>query len=448
MNRQQSSEPSNVAFMLRALRYPNYRLFFGGQLVSLVGTWLTSVASSWLVYRLATEGHHSAPWMLGLVGFAGQIPMFLITPVAGVWVDRWNRHSILVGTQTLSMLQSFALAALALADRIDIPWLVALNAVQGLVNALDVPARQAFTVEMIEDRDDLGNAIALNSSMVHAARLVGPAIAGYLIYAFGEGYCFLIDGISYLAVIAALLCMRFAVRQRPSSHPRAAAALWEGIHYAYRSRPIRTLLAVVAVMSLVAMSQSTLMPVVAAQVLGGSAATLGWLLGATGAGALAGSAYLAARRSVLGLGGVIAGACATLGICMILFSLSRSLAISLPLLVVGGFALMVQMASCNTLLQTIVDDDKRGRVMALFAMAFLGVAPLGSLVGGGIAALIGAPMTLAAAGGVCIVIGIVFAMQLPALRPLMRPIYQSRGILPRPDDPAPPSDRAGSSKVD
>ena len=422
---------SNLRFMLRALENRNYRLFFGGQIVSLVGTWLTMVASSWLVYRLSSASDQPAALMLGIVAFAGQIPVFLLTPLAGVWVDRLNRHKILMVTQTLSMLQSFALAALALTDRITIPQLIALNAFQGFVNALDVPARQAFTVEMIDDRDDLSNAIALSSSMVHGARLVGPAVAGYLIYVVGEGYCFLIDGVSYLAVIVALAAMRLRPLARPVSTMRAIDSLWQGLRYAFGFPPIRTILLLVAVTSLIAMSQSTLMPIFAAQILGGTERTLGWLLGASGFGALGGSLYLASRRTVLGLGRVIAMACGALGVGMMLFSLSRSLAFSLPLLVLVGFAMVVQMASANTVLQTIVEDDKRGRVMALFTMAFLGVAPFGSLLGGGVATLLGAPTTVLIAGGACLLAAIAFALQLSRLRPLIRPIYQTKGILPQ-----------------
>lgn len=421
---------SNLRFMLRALRYRNYRLFFGGQLISLVGTWLSMVASSWLVYRLAGERGYPVALMLGLAGFAGQFPMFLFTPVAGVWVDRWNRHHILVVTQGLSMLQSFALAVLTLGGWITIWQVLALAVVQGLINALDVPARQSFVVEMVENRDDLSNAIALNSSMVHGARLFGPALAGYLIYRVGEGYCFLVDGFSYLAVIVALLCMRLGRAPRPPVTARAFDSFKEGLRYAFGFAPIRTVLLMVAITSLAAISQSTLMPIFAGTILGGGERTLGWLLGASGLGALGGSLYLASRRSVLGLGSVIATACATLGFMLIVFSLSRWFPLSLVLLVVSGFALVTQMAASNTILQTLVEDDKRGRVMALFSMAFLGMAPLGSLLSGGIATVFGAAASLAVAGSVCLVVAAVFAWQLPKLRPLMRPIYRAKGILP------------------
>ncbi|HEX3724857.1 MAG TPA: MFS transporter, partial [Pirellulales bacterium] len=307
---------------------------------------------------------------------------------------------------------------------------IALNMFQGIVNSLDVPARQAFTVEIVEVREDLSNAIALNSSMVHAARLIGPAVGGFLIYTVGEGFCFLIDGLSYLGVIAALAAMRLRPAEPPANRLRAWASLWEGLRYAATSRPIRTLLMMVAVTSATAMSLTTLMPIFAGQVLGGDELTLGWLLGASGAGALVGTVYLASRASVLGLGRVIATASAMLGVGLMLFSFSRSLVISLPLLMLTSFSLVTQMASCNTVLQTIVDDDKRGRVMALYAMAFLGVAPLGSLLVGALAAWTGAPWTVFAAGLLSIATALVFASQLAALRPLIRPIYQTKGILP------------------
>lgn len=293
-----------------------------------------------------------------------------------------------------------------------------------------VPARQSFVVEMVENRDDLSNAIALNSSMVHSARLFGPAIAGYLIYRVGEGYCFLIDGFSYLAVIVALVGMRLSYTTRAPATARAYESFKEGLRYAFGFAPIRTILLMVAVTSFSVMSQTTLMPIFAGSILGGGERTLGWLLGASGLGAVVGSLYLAGRRSVVGLGRVIAAGCATVGAMLILFSLSRSFPLSLVLLVVSGFALVTQMAASNTILQTLVEDDKRGRVMALFSMAFLGVAPLGSLAAGGVATLFGAPPSLAAAGVVCLVVAALFTRELPKLRTLIRPIYRAKGILP------------------
>jgi MFS family permease len=423
-------KPSTVRFMLRALSYRNCRLFFGGQIVSLIGTWLSMVATSWLVYRLAAErmpGH--AAILLGIVGFAGQIPIFLIAPVAGVLVDRWPRRRILIGTQAVSMAQSFAMATLVLRETITIPQIIALSVVQGVVNALDMPARQSFVVGLVK-QSDVGNAIALSSSMVHAARLLGPAIAGVLIYQVGEGICFLIDGFSYLAVLLALVAIRVDETERRANGQRAWHALQEGMRYAFGFRPIRVLLMMVAVTSVASMSQSVLMPIFADQILGGGERTLGLLLGASGLGALCGSLYLASRRTVVGLGRVIGAASCLLGVGLISFSLSQLLASSIAALVAAGFALVVQLASCNTLLQTIVDDDKRGRVMSLFTMSFMGMAPFGSLLSGWIANNLGPAWALTIAGCVCLSTGALFALRLKSIRPLVVPIYVKKGILP------------------
>lgn len=421
----------NVAFMLRAFKSRNYRLFFAGQIVSLVGTWLTLVATSWLVYRLAQQHmpERSAA-ILGFVGFAGQIPVFFLAPFAGVWVDRLNQHAILIVTQALSMLQSFALAFLALRHMITIPEIIGLNAFQGLVNAVDIPTRQAFVVKMVENREDLSNAIALNSSMVHTARLVGPAVAGILIYKVGEGLCFLLDGFSYLAVIAALVAMRVKPHATGKLHKHPIHEFKEGFRYAFGFAPIRTLLLVVALVSLMAMSQSTLMPLMADRVLGGRERVYGLLLCASGFGAFIGSIYLAWRRTVLGLGRVIAVGIFVFGAGMIAFAESRWMWLSMPLLTVMGAAMVVQFAACNTVLQTIVDDDKRGRVMSLFAMCFMGMSPFGALLAGIIADRIQAPLTLAVTGAGCVAAGILFSYRLPSLRPLVRGIYVKKGIIP------------------
>ena len=418
------SELGAWKFALRALGYRNYRLFFGGQSISLIGTWMTRVATSWLVYRLT-----GSAFLLGIVGFAGQIPTFVLGPFAGVWVDRWDRHRTLVVTQVLSMLQSFALATLALAKVITINEIIWLGVFQGLINAFDMPARQAFVVQMIENREDLGNAIALNSSMVNAARLIGPSIAGVLIAAVGEGYCFLIDGISYIAVIISLLMMRIvplelAVRRKAIWHE-----LREGWQYAMGFGPIRAILLLLALVSLVGMPYTVLMPIFAGQVLHGGAHTLGFLMGASGVGALIGAAKLAARRSVLGLGKVVPLAAALFGGGLIGFSFSRALWLSLLLMLLTGGAMMQQMAASNTILQTIVDEDKRGRVMSFYSMAFMGMAPFGSLLAGSLANRIGAPYTLTIGGALCILAAAAFSSYLPKIRELIRPIYAEMGIL-------------------
>jgi MFS family permease len=412
-------------FVLRALQYRNYRLFFSGQSVSLIGTWMTRVATSWLVYRLT----HSA-LLLGTVGFAGQIPTFLLGPFAGVWVDRWNRHRTLIVTQVLSMVQSFALAWLALAGTITVRDIIWLSLAQGIINAFDMPARQAFVVEMVENREDLGNAIALNSSMVNAARLLGPSIAGVIISAVGEGYCFLIDGFSYLAVIASLVMMHITVNVQTRPAAAISRQLREGWSYVAQSLPIRSLLLLLALVSLVGMPYTVLMPIFAAQVLHGGAHTLGFLMGASGVGALGGAMFLAARRSVLGLGRVVPIAASLFGAGLIAFGLSRALWLSLLLMLCVGGAMMVQMAATNTILQTIVEDDKRGRVMSFYSMAFMGMAPFGSLLAGGLATKVGAPRTVMLTGSICMAAAGWFATRLPEIRKAIRPIYAELGILP------------------
>jgi MFS family permease len=415
-----------LAFMLRALGHRNYKLFFSGQSISLIGTWMTRIATSWLVYRLT-----GSAWLLGVVGFAGQLPSFVLAPFAGVLVDRWNRHRLLIVTQVLALLQSLAMAILALTGLIKIWHVILLSIFQGLINAFDMPARQAFVVEMVEKRDDLANAIALNSSMVNAARLLGPSIGGVIIAAVGEGWCFMVDAISYMAVIASLLAMKLTPRPMlPANGANVLEQLREGWSYAFGFAPIRDLLLLLALVSLVGMPYTVLMPVFANEVLDGGPNTLGFLMAASGVGALGGALFLASRKSVLGLGKYIPLMAAAFGGGLIAFSFSRSLWLSLLLMVVTGLGFMVQMAASNTILQTIVDEDKRGRVMSFYTMAFMGTAPFGSLLAGSVAERIGAPQTLFF-GGLCCVLGALwFARSLPSLRREVRPIYVRIGILP------------------
>jgi len=409
----------------RALRHRNYRLFFAGQSLSLIGTWLTRVATSWLVYRLT----HSAV-LLGVVGFASQIPTFLLAPFAGVLVDRWNRHRVLVATQVLAMLQSALLAAYALSGTITAGHLLVLGAFQGCVNAFDTPARQSFVVEMVDSREDLPNAIALNSTMVNTARLVGPSIAGILIAGVGEGWCFTVDAVSYFAVIASLLAMRVSSRPSRTGDFHVVREFRDGLRYVMSVVPIRTILLLLALVSLTGVPYMVLMPIFAAQVLHGGPHTLGLLTGASGVGAVAGALWLASRRNVLGLGRVIGIAGVAFGVGLVAFGLSHWLWLSMPLLVITGGGMMVQMAASNTLLQTLVDDDKRGRVMSFFTMAFFGTMPIGSLAAGLLGARIGAQATVMAGGGLTLVAILLFAIKLPEFRRLARPIYQRKGILP------------------
>jgi len=408
----------------RALASRNFRLFFGGQSVSLVGTWITRIATSWLVYRLT-----GSVLLLGVVGFCGQIPTLVLAPFAGVLVDRWNRHRILVVTQALSLLQSAALAVLTLAGVITVTHILVLQVVQGIINAFDTPARQSFVVEMVEDRADLPNAIALNSSMVNASRILGPSIGGIIIGAVGEGWCFAIDALSYVAVIGSLFAMRLTPRQRPPTTARLRDDLVTGFRYVTSFVPVRSALLLLSLVSVMGMPYTVLMPAISANVLHGGPHTLGFLMTASGAGALGGALYLASRRSVLGLGRAMAVAATTFGIGLAAFSFSRTLWLSLLLLPIVGAGMMITMAATNTIIQTIVEEDLRGRVMAFYTMAFLGTAPIGSLIAGVAADRIGPQRTVLLGGLACIAAGMWFMYRLPMLREIVRPIYVERGIL-------------------
>ena len=421
-----SDTPRPGAFILRALAHKNYRLFFAGQSISLIGTWMTRIATAWLVYRLT-----GSALLLGVVGFAGQIPSFLLAPLAGVLVDRWNRQRLLVITQVLAMFQSLALALLTMTGLIKMWHVIVLSVLQGLINSFDMPARQAFVVEMVEKREDLANAIALNSSMVNAARLLGPSIGGVVIAAVGEGWCFMIDAVSYIAVIASLLAMTISARViQPTKDANVFQQLREGWSYATHFAPIRNVLLLLALVSLVGMPYTVLMPVFANDVLHGGPNTLGLLMAASGVGALVGALFLAARKTVLGLGKFIPLMAGAFGAGLIAFSFTRVLWLSLALMVVTGLGFMVQMAVSNTVLQTIVDEDKRGRVMSFYTMAFMGTAPFGSLLAGSVADRIGTPHTLLCGGIGCILGALWFATTLSDLRRDVRPIYERIGILP------------------
>lgn len=415
--------------LLRALRHRNYRLFFSGQSISLIGTWMTRLATSWLVWRLT----HSAE-MLGLIGFAGQVPSFLFASVAGVWVDRLNRHRLLILTQMLAMLQSFVLAGLVIFGAIRVWEIFALQVLQGIVNAFDMPTRQSLLIDLIEDRADLSNAVALNSSMVNAARLIGPSVAGLLIAWVGEGWCFFVDGVSYVAVIVSLLVMRLKLHVHAGKRKRVIHELHDGLRYAYGFSPIRAILLLLALLGLVGIPYRVLMPIIATQSLHGDAHTLGFLMGAMGVGALIGALYLAARTSVLGLGRMIPIAASIFGISLIGVSLSHWFILSLILMISMGFGFMVHLASSNTLIQTLVREELRGRVMSLYTMAFMGMATFGSLFAGAIAGVIGAQSTLMAGGCLCILGALAFGHKLPKLRETARPVYIEKGILPFADN--------------
>ena len=411
----------------RALRHRNFRLFFGGQSISVIGTWMTRVATSWLVYRLS-----GSALLLGTVSFAGQIPTFLLAPIAGVLVDRIDRRKVLLWTQALAMLQSLALAGLTLSNCITVGEVLALSAFQGLINAFDMPARQSFMVQMVEERADLSNAIAINSSMVNMARLVGPSLAGLLIAVKNEGWCFLVDGISYIAVIISLLMMRVSRTEAQHARTSTFTQLKEGWTYVAGFVPIRSILLLFALLSLMGWPFMVLMPIFAAKILHGGPHTLGFLMGAVGIGSLASALSLVMRRSVRGLTRVIPVAAVIFGAGLIAFGFSHYLWLSMLTMLVTGFGMMQGLTGSNTIIQTLVDENMRGRVMSYYTMAFVGMAPFGSLLAGALAHAIGAPRTVIVSGVACILGGIWFTSQLPAIRKDMRPIYERLGIIPQP----------------
>lgn len=409
----------------RALAHRNYRLFIAGQSISLIGTWMQQLGLAWLVYDLT-----KSPLLLGVVSFSAQIPAFFLAPVAGVLSDRWNRHRTILVTQCVAMMQAVCLVILTWSGHVQVWHVIVLSSVLGLANAFDIPTRQAFLVDMVPRHEDLPNAIALNSSIVNSARLLGPFLAGLLIAATGVLACFVVNAVSYLAVLAALASMR-DLPVRPRADGSIRRGLIEGFSYAFGFPPIRALLLMMATVSLMVMPMTVLLPVFADEVLHGGPRLFGFLTGATGCGALASALYLASRTTVLGFGKKMVWATSALGCGMIAFGFSRSIALSLVLLVVTGGSMMFHMAANNTLLQTIVEEDKRGRVMSLYTMAFMGSAPLGSLVGGTIAERFGAPVAVQIGGTICLVAAAVFAVYLPGLRRLVHPIYERKGILPQ-----------------
>ena len=419
---------AKLKFALRALRSRNYRLFFVGQGISLIGTWMQRIAVNWLVYRLT-----GSAFLLGMVNFLGQFPTFLVAPYAGVVADRLNRRRIIVVTQVLSMVQALILAVLALTDVVTVWEVMVLSIVLGIINGFDMPTRQSFVIEMVAGREDLGNAIALNSFLFNGARLIGPTVAGLLIATMGEGVCFLVNGLSYIAVIASLLAMRLAPWRAPTMNAPFYKELREGVAYALRSVPIRSILLLLALVSLMGMPYVVLLPIVAKDILHGGAHTLGFLTGASGVGAVAAALYLASRRSVIGLVRIIAIAAGWFGCGLVVFSFSSVFWLSSLILMVVGCAMMTQMASSNTLLQTLVADEMRGRVMSFHTMAFMGMAPFGSLLAGVLADAIGTPYTLLVSGIVCLCGAAWFTARLPIIRKAIRPIYVEKGLLP-PDE--------------
>ncbi len=406
---------------LRALGYRNFQLFFGGQLISLIGTWMQNIAQAWLVYRLT-----GSSVLLGAVSFAGQIPIFFLAPLGGIVADRRSRRRIVIGTQTASMLLAFALAGLTLTKTVHVWHVFVLASLLGAVNAFDIPARQSFQVEMV-GKADLMNAIALNSSMFNGARVIGPMVAGILVPLIGEGWCFAANAISYVAVIINLFLMRVHCAPRASKHSPIEDII-EGFRWVNQTKVIRALLLLLGLVSLVGMPYTVLMPIFADKILHGGARGLGILMGATGVGALFGALTLAAKTGVKGLGRWVAFACGGFGISLCLFSFSHFFWLSVVLLMPAGYSMMLQMACSNTLVQTMVPDQLRGRVMSVYSMMFMGMAPIGAFFGGALAHRLGAPFTVAVGGVACILGAIWFGRALPELRIEARRLIIAQGM--------------------
>jgi len=415
------NSPSRFATTLRALRHRNFQLFFSGQLISLIGTWMQSVAQAWLVYRLT-----GSAFLLGAVGFSSQIPVFLVATVGGITADRVNRQRLVIATQTSAMILAAILAWLTLTGLVQVWHIFVLAALLGVVNAFDIPGRQAFLVDMV-GKEDLMNAIALNSSMFNGARVIGPAVAGILVARIGEGWCFAANAISYIAVIVGLMLMRVNCARRFSSRS-PFEDIAEGFRWVSGTKIIRALLLLLGLISLVGMPYTVLMPVFADKILHGGARGLGILMGATGVGALFGALTLASKTGVKGLGRWVAISCGSFGVSLILFSFSKWFWISVVLLFPAGYSMMLQMACSNTLIQTMVPDQLRGRVMAVYSMMFMGMAPFGALFGGALANRMGAPITVAVGGVACVCGAIWYGRRLPELRVEARRLIVAQGL--------------------
>lgn len=404
-------EGEGLVFYLRALKSRNYRLFFLGQSISLIGTWMQHVAMSWLIYRLT-----GSALSLGMIGFLGQAPIFLLAPLAGIWADRWDRRKIVLLMQILSMIEAFVLATLVFTETIAIWHVYVLTVFLGCINAFDMPVRQAFTADLVDRREDLSNAIALNSVIFNGARLAGPSIAGLLIAAWGEGVCFILNGGSYIASIIALTMLKVTKRQVPKSETSIVSILREGFNYAYGFAPIKWILLLLSLTSVAGMSLTILMPVFAAETLHGGSDILGFLMGASGVGAIAGAIYLAIRSSAQGLEKVLPVAASIIAMGLILLSFAQVLWLALLAMMIIGFGMIVQSGSSNTLLQHVVDEDKRGRIMGFYVIAFIGMGTIGNLWAGYIAHIIGTPHTFQIGGAACIIGGVFFATKIPELR--------------------------------
>lgn len=416
---------SRFKTIFRSLQYRNYRLFFSGQSISLIGTWMQRIALPWLVYDLT-----GSAFLLGVVGFAGQIPTFILAPVAGVLTDTWSRYKVLVVTQVVSMILAGLLAWLSLAGIIHIWSIIVISIGLGCVNAFDVPARHSFVIEMVEKKEDLGNAIALNSLMFNGARLIGPSVAGIMLAFTSEGVCFLINAVSYIFVIVSLLMMHVPEKKAREKKVQILKDMKEGLNYTFGFAPIKYIILLLGLVSLMSSSYQVLMPVLAKEVLHGGSNTYGFLMAAAGFGALLGALYLASRETILKLGRIIPLATLLLGTGLIVLSFSTIFLFSIVLMVFIGLGMMIQAAASNTILQTVTDDDKRGRVMSFYTMAIMGTAPFGSLMGGGLANIIGTPAMIMLGGAASVIGALFFLRKLPELKNIVRPVYIRMGIIP------------------
>lgn len=431
----------SLSIIFRSLKYRNYRLFFTGQSISLIGTWMQRIALPWVVYDMT-----GSAFLLGVVGFAGQVPTFLLSPVAGVLTDRWNRYRVMVVTQVVSMAQAAALAALSFGGVLQVGHVVVLSIIFGCINAFDVPARHSFVTEMVENPDDLGNAIALNSMMFNGARLIGPSVAGVMLATAGEGVCFLLNAVSYIFVIVSLLLMRVKVKEQRSIKKNIMRELKDGLEYTFGFSPIRHIILLLGVISLMGASYQVLMPVFVREILGGESHTFGFLMAAAGSGALIGAFYLASRNTVVMLDRLIPATAALMAAGLIGLSLTRSFAVSVILMTIIGLGAMINTASSNTILQTITDDDKRGRVMSFYSMAIMGTAPFGSLLAGWLAKTVSTQGAILTGGISCLLAAMLFYRRLPELKRSADNIYARKGIIPQVakgiqegSDPLPPN---------
>ncbi len=415
---------SKISLLFRSLRHRNYRLFFMGQCISLIGVWMQQIAIGWLVYRITESA-----LLLGVISFASQFPSFILSPFAGVLADKFDRRKIILLCQILAMIQALTLSLLTFTNLINTGYLIALSIFIGIIIAVEMPTRQSFVLDLIEKREDLANAIALNSSMFNAARLLGPTIAGLIIAAAGEGLCFFVNGISYIAVIISLMMIRLPQKEKDSYTSNVFKGLKEGISYSFGFFPIKSILLLVGLISLMGMPYLVLMPVFARDILKGGPDTLGFLMGASGLGAFAGAIYLAMRKSVMGLAKIISNYSLIFSAGIIVFSISNVFWISMIMMFITGYAIILQMASSNTLLQTIADDNRRGRVMSFFTMAMMGMSPIGSFLAGAMANRIGAQLSVLICGIVCFSGTLLFTKNLPKWRREVKPVYEKIGII-------------------